>query len=1153
MSLLDDVSIVVTPNGYKAGELYSVVPVPIEGAEMLSQPVDLVTDFLVNSGGVIVDADTFTTAGGTFDGIRINSFFTIGKRYKLIIDGDTTSSGFTIGETTLSGNEYGSGFGTHYFTPIGTGSIWLRQQTAGTTNITSFSIKEYTAADMDVTRATAATRVDEDGLVNYAEVIGDEEITDGDFPTGTTNWTIEDVWTISGNSANGNGANGSSQQLVQSSVFTIGKTYKFTYDIINYVSGSVFMPNVGSSNSGDQTYSEYITATQSDFKITGINFYGSITNISVKAINDKNHATTVFYGDDLWDIADNNVANWTTIAGSSEAVIGGTTDGVKLICGSNPSELGSYIYLKDTTTGTLTEDLTVGRQYTLSGLFATDVAGATNAPRLTVYTNAYNYPSTATVPATNLIANGTMEVDDNWSTYNNANVNERSSTQAHNGTYSRKFTPDSASEGIQSDTFTTVTGTTYLVSFWVYPDDGTIVRSAIRNGGTGAWVKDVSTTGLTENAWNKVEFQYTENSGGANAYMIIHSNSQTSGDFYIDDVVVTAFLEREITFTASNATTDRLYHLNCDFTAGNDLISQVDDVNSILDGTPDWQAHAAPGGAASVSYDATENEVTFATSTNTATEGMKLTYGNYSPLEMGRTYTIKINMRAASGTPTVRVYMGASNVATATITTSDANYGFSVTPNNLGGSLFITLADTTGIDITVSKVEIFPNCNLYVDDLSFKEVGVASGWTDADQQLHIPQTALQSYNELLHGFSTEASGSTHVLIADNAALNVGEDDFSMSLWFKTDDDYDTYTAIWRKGGWGSEGYSLGFDASGNLAINTATTGNNDWGYTATTIEKGKWYHVVGVWDRSANQTLYLNGVEQTMVNGDISGNTGDLSNSSTAMIASSTNGRFTGCITEVALFKTIVLSDAEVLELYNDGKALDALTHSQVANLTGYWRNNGLSTWNDLSTNSNNGTVTGTETILIPQGVDSTRDAQGFIMNKQKDTSCLNLTNGSDNPYVDLGSETVVAADDAVSFSVWLKPDDVVQNYFLGHSSQNSIKIYDATTIFYRADNAAVNFTVQTIIPEQWVHVVLVKAGGGTDEMSVYVNGALNGTASTDTETSNEPLDYRYLGTETYLNNSFRGAMDGFLIYNKALDGTEILRNYNATKGNHRN
>ena len=38
--------------------------------------------------------------------------------------------------------------------------------------IDNISVKEYTSADMDVTRATAATRVDENGLVNYAEVIG---------------------------------------------------------------------------------------------------------------------------------------------------------------------------------------------------------------------------------------------------------------------------------------------------------------------------------------------------------------------------------------------------------------------------------------------------------------------------------------------------------------------------------------------------------------------------------------------------------------------------------------------------------------------------------------------------------------------------------------------------------------------------------------------------------------------------------------------------------------------------------------------------------------------------------------------------------------------------------------------------------------------
>jgi len=202
MSLLDDVSIVVTPNGYKAGELYAVVPVPTE-----------------------------------FDGIRKNNFLTAGTRYKLIIEGNTTSSGFTIGETTISGNEYGSGFGTHYFTAIGTGSIWLRQQTAGTTDITSFSIKEYTSADMDVTRATAGTRVDEDGLVNYAEVVLDTElVTNGDFSNGTTGWNFTDsigaVGTYFGRDevCEVNFTNSSTIYAWQSSILTSDKIYKVTLD-----------------------------------------------------------------------------------------------------------------------------------------------------------------------------------------------------------------------------------------------------------------------------------------------------------------------------------------------------------------------------------------------------------------------------------------------------------------------------------------------------------------------------------------------------------------------------------------------------------------------------------------------------------------------------------------------------------------------------------------------------------------------------------------------------------------------------------------------------------------------------------------------------------------------------------------------------------
>jgi len=53
-------------------------------------------------------------------------------------------------------------------------------------------------ADMDVTRATAATRVDESGLVNYAEVIGDSILTGNNstFDTGIGSWVTYNGGTL---------------------------------------------------------------------------------------------------------------------------------------------------------------------------------------------------------------------------------------------------------------------------------------------------------------------------------------------------------------------------------------------------------------------------------------------------------------------------------------------------------------------------------------------------------------------------------------------------------------------------------------------------------------------------------------------------------------------------------------------------------------------------------------------------------------------------------------------------------------------------------------------------------------------------------------------------------------------------------------------
>ena len=181
MSLLDDVSIVVTPNGYKAGELYAVIPVPTEGAEE-------VTSF---TNGTTYPFTTFATSGNNITSAIVSSAFagaasngisvTSGEIYKVTFDytknsGDDLRVLFAVSAngaaSAISNNVIISASGTYteYFTITSTTTGYLQMGTGNSghslnASITNVSVKEYTSADMDVTRATDATRVDEDGLI----------------------------------------------------------------------------------------------------------------------------------------------------------------------------------------------------------------------------------------------------------------------------------------------------------------------------------------------------------------------------------------------------------------------------------------------------------------------------------------------------------------------------------------------------------------------------------------------------------------------------------------------------------------------------------------------------------------------------------------------------------------------------------------------------------------------------------------------------------------------------------------------------------------------------------------------------------------------------------------------------------------------------
>ena len=249
MSLLDDVSIVVTPNGYKAGELYAVIPVPTEGAELVTNG-DFATDsdWTLDSstsiaGGLLTQNGT---AGRAFQSITFLES-AIGTYLKITFTVEAISSGsFQI-------NCYGvlspvvTTTGTYTFTGVTSDTTNLYVNNGGgfaNGSISNISVKTFLSADMDVTRATAATRVDENGLVNYAEIVGGEEVTNGDFSNGLNNWTVEGAASYASivngalNSNNTNAGNWYAEHIEQDISFVNGTTYKVTFKAKN-ISGNL--------------------------------------------------------------------------------------------------------------------------------------------------------------------------------------------------------------------------------------------------------------------------------------------------------------------------------------------------------------------------------------------------------------------------------------------------------------------------------------------------------------------------------------------------------------------------------------------------------------------------------------------------------------------------------------------------------------------------------------------------------------------------------------------------------------------------------------------------------------------------------------------------------------------------------------------------
>jgi hypothetical protein len=143
-----------------------------------------------------------------------------------------------------------------------------------------------------LTTTSTATRAGETLTIPSANlpwpepvVIGEELVTNGTFDT-DTDWTKGTGWTIS----DGVVSSTTDGEFLSASVgsLTIGKTYRVSFDISSYTSGTARFYSggfLGIEGSAVGTVAGVFTAQQTAVQIYSSAFVGSIDNVSVREIN----------------------------------------------------------------------------------------------------------------------------------------------------------------------------------------------------------------------------------------------------------------------------------------------------------------------------------------------------------------------------------------------------------------------------------------------------------------------------------------------------------------------------------------------------------------------------------------------------------------------------------------------------------------------------------------------------------------------------------------------------------------------------------------------------------------------------------------------------------------------------------------------------
>ena len=235
-----------------------------------------------------------------------------------------------------------------------------------------------------------------------------------------------------------------------------------------------------------------------------------------------------------------------------------------------------------------------------------------------------------------------------------------------------------------------------------------------------------------------------------------------------------------------------------------------------------------------------------------------------------------------------------------------------------------------------------------VDLITVKEVGISSsGFETAVNEPVVPQVPLMRYNQVML-----FDGTDDIVDCGDIHGIDGATKLTINAWMKRSQS-DSVVTIGKTQ---SANYrvSINIFHDGNLYVNAGT--GSSYAFGSVSLAGTDWNYISYVFDgtqsgNSSRLKVYVNGVAQTLSFSGANIPSSIPPTSATFKIGKdNANNIFSeGCIKDVSVFNE-AFSVSEVQEIFNDGVAYDATTHSKADDhLLGYWRNDGVTTWTDRS------------------------------------------------------------------------------------------------------------------------------------------------------------------------------------------------------------